>query len=226
MDKKYCKVCGREGKTYNGLCKKHAEQQMKYNITLDENQRCKDDPNELTVMDNCVLITLYDDMQEEVKEKAIVDLEDLDLIKDIRGNKKTKCVVVNISGKEIPLQNYILNTDEKVEFVSKDAFDCRRSNLYLVKNTKKKRSNTIVSKKNKNKVIIEFVGKSKSQVTCSAIMVSYPVANDKYERFLVEFGQSQGGRTLYEEYVTNKEVVQNVESYDNIKAVFVCHSHL
>ena len=57
-------------------------------------------------------------------------------------------------------------------------------------------------------------------------MVSYPVANDKYERILVEFGQSQTNKSLYEEYCLNKEVVQNVGEYDNIKACFICHSHL
>lgn len=226
MDKRYCEVCGREGKTYKGLCEKHSEQKKLYGVVLDDNSRCKTDPNEIIKYDKHAEIILYDDMQEEVKEKAIIDIEDVDLVKDIRWDKKTKCVVAKILNKEIPLQNYILNTDEKVSFVSKDAFDCRKNNMYLVKNAKKRKSNYIISKKNKNKVAVEFVGKSNKQVTASSIMVSYPIGNDKYERLLVEFGQSQGGKNLYEEYVDNKEIVQNVTSYDNIKATFVLHTHI
>lgn len=229
--KRYCKCCGREDNLTRykdmTLCKKHYEQYINYNgIFLDENPRDKEDLNEIIVMENHAEIVLYDEFEEEIKERAIIDLEDVDLVKNVRWNKKRKCVVGEILNREIPLQNYILNTDDKVSFVSKDAFDCRRINLFLVKNTKKKRSNMTVSKKNKNKVIVEFVGKSKHQVTSSAIMVSYPIANDKYERLLIEFGQSQTNKSLYEEHIGNKEVVQCVTNYDDVKAAFVLHAHL
>ena len=49
----------------------------------------------------------------------------------------------------MPLQNFILDTNDKVDFVSEDFFDCRRINLYLKKNTKRKRNKTLVSKKKK-----------------------------------------------------------------------------
>lgn len=225
MNRKFCQVCGKQGKIYQGLCQKHNEQKEKYGFTLDDNARNENDPNEIILYSKHAEIVLYDDMQEEVKERAIIDIEDIELVKHIRWNKKQKCVVAKILNKEIPLQNYILNTDEKVLFVSKDAFDCRRNNMYIAKSTKKKKNYTI-SKKNKNKVIVEFVGKSNNQVTASSIMISYPVGNDKYERLLVELGQSQGGKTLYEEYVDNKEIVQNVTSFDNIKGVFVLHTHI
>lgn len=230
MEKYHCDECGRVGviKKHKGknYCLKHYEQIIKNGFCLDNNQRCVDDSNEIIKHDKYAEIILYDDLQEDSGKRALIDLEDIDKVKNIHWDKKQKCVVGKINNKEVLLQNYILNTDEKIDFVSEDSFDCRRINLYLVKNTKKRRSNTLVSKKNKGKIIVEFVGRSKSQVTSSAIMISYPISTDKYERILCEFGQSQTNKSLYEEYCSNKEVVQNVVSYDNIKATFICHSHL
>ena len=73
---------------------------------------------------------LYDEFQEELEDKVLIDKDDYELIKDIRWDKKNRnCVTAKINGKIIPLQNYILNTDEKINFVSQDILDCRRNNL-------------------------------------------------------------------------------------------------
>ena len=201
MGEKYrCCVCGRENSrkriSKDYYCEKHYSEYMKYGFCISDNDRSPDDPNEIIEHDKYAEIILYDEFQEDTGKRALIDIEDVDRVKNIHWNKKTKCIVGNIKGREIPLQNFILDTNDKVDFVSEDFFDCRRINLYLKKNTKRKRNKTLVSKKNKGKVIIEFVGRSKSQVTSSAIMVSYPVANDKYERILVEFGQSQTNKSL------------------------------
>lgn len=226
---KFCKICGRKldigDDLKRELCQKHKYQMKRFGFTIEDNSRNENDLNEIKLYPHHAEIILYDEFQEELEERALIDLDDIDLVKDIRWNKRRECVTGNFQGKEIPLQNYILNTNEKIIFVSKDSFDCRRNNLYLAKNTKKKHKIYNISKKNKGKIIIEFVGKSKTQVTSSAIMISYPTT-DNYERILCEFGQSQTNKSLYEEYISNKEVVQNVVSYDSIKACFILHAHL
>ena len=69
--------------------------------------------------------------------------------------------------------------------------------------------------------------RSKTKVTGSAIIVSYPVGDNKHERLLVEFGQSQGSGSLYDEYKANKGVVDGVLSrIDNLQACYVLHTHL
>lgn len=222
MDKKYCKVCGREGKTYDGLCRKHANQMLTYNMTLDENRRCEDDPNELTVMDNCVLITLYDDMQEEVKEKAIVDSEDLDLIKGIRWNTMRQCIATKVNGDIVMLQNYILNTTDKVEFINNNHMDFRKENLKVISKEVKDKK---IDKRRKGKIDIVGYGASVTQVTSSSWGIFYD--DTKLQRrnmCLIECGLAQGG-TINEDYNLNKNIVDSIP-FDRCGFMLFSHCHL
>ena len=230
--KKYhCKVCGRKLEDGDNikreLCNKHFQQIKKYGFVLDDNQRNESDLNEYVEYPKHFEGKLYDEFQEEIDDKFIFDKETYDLIKAIRWNKNRNTIIGKINGKNIPLKNYILNTDEKINFVSSDVFDFRLNNMYVKKKKEKKHKVYNISKKNKDKIIIDFVGSSKKQVTGSAIVVSYPVGDNKYERLLVEFGQSQGSGSLYDEYKANKGVVDDVLSrIDNLQACFVLHTHL
>lgn len=230
MDK-YCKVCGRKlnfeiDNIKKELCSKHEFQLKKYSFPLDNNPRNEYDLNEYEFFSKHIEIKLYDKWQEEIEDRVLIDKEDYDLVKDIRWNKNRNCVTGRINNKDIPLQNYILNTDEKINFVSQDTFDCRKNNLYIQKRKEKKWKHYNVSKKNKDKIIIDFVGKSKSQVTGSAIVISYQTEPNKYERLLIEFGQSQTNKDLYTEYKSNEEVVSCVCGINNLTACFVLHTHL
>lgn len=232
MDR-HCKVCGKcldknVDNVKKELCNKHYLQIKKYGFPWDDNRRNESDLNEYEEYPKHYEMKLYDEFQEELEDKVLIDKDDYELIKDIRWDKKNRnCVTAKINGKIIPLQNYILNTDEKINFVSQDILDCRRNNLYVKKKKEKKHKHYNISKKNKDKIIIDFVGSSKTQVTGSAIVVSYPIGDNKYERLLVEFGQSQGSGSLYDEYKANKEVVNDVLSkIDNLQACYILHTHL
>ena len=224
--KRYCEHCGKEINNGHGLCEKHYRQLKRYGAFLEDNQRDENDPNEIVFYDDYAEIILYDDLlQEELEERIIIDLEDVESVKYVRWNKKQSCIVGNVLGRNILLANYILNTDAKVEFVDGNYYNCKRENLRVVEKRNKKNKNSYtVSKKNKNKVIVEIIGKNRHQVTGSATLISIPLGDGTYKKILVELGGNQTNKDLYTEYLLNKEIVDSVP-HSEIEYVFVNHLH-
>ena len=80
-------------------------------------------------------------------------------------------------------------------------------------------------KRNKdNDIIVSFVGGSKTDVTGSATLISYPT-NDKRKCICLECGMVQGSMSPEIQYSTNKKLVENIP-VEGISAVFVMHSHV
>ena len=71
----------------------------------------------------------------------------------------------------------------------------------------------IMSKKrNKdNDIIVSFVGGSKTDVTGSATLISYPT-NDKRKCICLECGMIQGSMSPEIQYSSNKKLVENSSS--------------
>ena len=224
--KRYCEHCGKEINNGHGLCEKHYRQLKRYGAFLEDNQRDENDPNEIVFYDDYAEIILYDDLlQEELEERIVIDLEDVESVKYVRWNKKQSCIVGNVLGRNILLANYILNTNAKVEFIDGNYYNCKRENLRVVEKRNKKNKNPyVVSKKNKNKVIVEVVGKNKHQVTGSATLVSVPLGDGTYKKILIELGMNQTNKDLYTEYVLNKEIVDSIP-HNEIEYAFVMHGH-
>lgn len=231
MGEKYrCCVCGRENSrkriSKDYYCQKHYSEYVKYGFCISDNSRLLDDPNMLYRHDNYIEMFLYDNMQEELDQTVILDLDDYDKIKNIRWDKKQNCIVgKTITGEKL-LQNVIMNTDDKVEFKDGDIFNCTKDNLFIKeeKKHKKKKNNYVISKKNKNKIIIEILGKNKNQVTGSSTLVSIPLKNGEYKKVLIELGASQTNKDLYTEYLNNKEIVDAIP-HNEIDYVFALHTH-
>lgn len=214
-----CSVCGRETNHVDGLCSKHFDQKQKYGWVLDDNPRRDYDPNEYEIYEDIVRIKLYDNFQEEIDEIVIIDLEDLDKIKDIRWDKKQSCIVGNVFGKSMLLPNYILDTNNKVEHINGDFLDCRKENLRIVEKRKQK------PKKNKdNKIIIETIGGSTIDVTGSCWSISYPKKDGTMGTFLIECGMVQGG-TVLEDYNANKRMI-NAVPFEEAEFILIGHSHV
>ena len=223
---RYCEHCGREINNGHSLCEKHYRQLKKFGVFLEDNQRDENDPNEIVFYDDYAEIILYDDLlQEELEERIVIDLEDVESVKYVRWNKKQSCIVGNVLGRNILLANYILNTDAKVEFIDGNYYNCKRENLRVIEKRNKKNKNPYtVSKKNKNKVIVEIIGKNRHQVTGSATLISIPLGDGTYKKILVELGGNQTNKDLYTEYLLNKEIVDSVP-HNEIEYVFVNHLH-
>lgn len=227
---KYCKYCGRELKKENSdnvkgeVCFKHREQLRLYGFTLDNIRRNKYDPNEIILHKDYAEIKLYDKFQEEEDESLIVDLDDINKLKDIRWDKVRNNIIADIHGDKVLLPNYILDTDEKIEIINGNILDCRKENLRVLEIKKKKKSIYNVSKKNKNKVIVEILGKNNTQVTGSSTLVSIPIGDNEYMKVLIELGGNQTNKDLYTEYLLNKEIIDNVPCSE-IDYVFVLHTH-
>lgn len=85
------------------------------------------------------------------------------------------------------------------------------------------------AKKKDGRIIVSFLGNSTTDVTGSAVSVSYPKDDGTRGVILLECGLVQGSPTIKEQYLDNKKMVEEI-SKDNfissITACIICHSHV
>ena len=220
----YCKQCGTKIDNKHDLCDKHYSQLKHYGFFLDDSQQ--HNRNEYVEIDDYIELRIYDKYFEEVEIAVIIDKEQLNRVKKLEWEYKRGLIVGrDLLGRTVELQNLILDVyDEKVIYIDGNCLNNRKSNLQVVERKEKKRKQPIVSKKNKNKIIIEFVAKSKEQVTGSSILISYPLKDGTYKKVLVEAGSNQTNKNIYTEYTLNKEIVESIP-HNELDYAFVCHSH-
>lgn len=221
---KYCKQCGTKIDNKHDLCDKHYSQLKCYGFFLDDSQQHA--KNEIIEYKDYAELHIYDEMLDEVKIAVKIDMEQVRRVKKIEWECKRGLIIgKNLEGKTIALENLIVDIyNKKVEQIN-DPLDFKRDNLRIVEVKEKKRKQPIVSKKTKNKIIVEFVAKSKEQVTGSAILISYPLQDGTYKKVLVELGANQTNKDLYTEYILNKEIVESIP-HNELDYVFICHSHV
>ena len=218
-NKRYCEQCGRMINNGHSLCEKHYQQLKRYGVFLDNNQRDEEDLNEIILYETHAEIMLYDDLfQEELDDRVIIDLEDVESVKYVRWNRKQSCIVGNVLGRKVPLANYILNTDKKVEYVDGNILNCKRENLNIIEKKHKKRKNK------DNKITIETIGGSTVDVTGSCFSITYPKNDGTMGLFLIECGMIQGG-TVLQDYNDNKRMV-NAVPFEEAEFILVGHSHV
>ena len=221
---KYCKQCGIKIDNKHDLCDKHYSQLKCYGFFLDDSQQHT--KNEIIEYEDYAELHIYDEMLDEVKIFVKIDMEQVRRVKKIEWEYKRGLIIgKNLEGKTIALENLIVDVyNKKVEQIN-DPLDFREGNLRIVEVKEKKRKQPVVSKKNKNKIIVEFVAKSKEQVTGSSILISYPLKDGTYKKVLVELGANQTNKDLYTEYILNKEIVESIP-HNELDYVFICHSHV
>ena len=127
-----CKVCGRKTGHTDGICSKHFDQIKQYGFPLDDNPRRDYDPNEIEIEEEYAEVYLYDLLQEKIEDTIKIDLDMVDKIKDIRWNRKQNCIVGNVKGRTVLLANYILNTDNKIEYIDGNSLNNRVENLRVI----------------------------------------------------------------------------------------------
>ena len=222
----YCRICGRpltDGDNIKKeLCGKHCQQIKKYGFNLDDNQRNEYDLNEYEIKGNMAYLKLYDNFQEELNEKAIIDDCTVELINKYRWDKNRTCITTNINGKIIPLENYILNTNEKVNFKNGNNLDFRLNNLMVIhKDVKDKK----IDKRKKGKIDLISYGFSSQQVTGSSWGVYYDnIKENKRDMLLIECGLVQG-KDVVTDYNNNKKMISNIP-FERCGQMIFSHCHL
>ena len=132
---KKCVVCGREyegNKTGYGMCNKHYKQFKKYGKVLDNNPRTIYDPNEIIEYEDYAEIILYNNQCEEVA-RALIDLDDIDKVKNCKWYMSNGYVVHRIKNKQIRLHRIIMNPNDDmvVDHINHNPLDNRKSNLRI-----------------------------------------------------------------------------------------------
>lgn len=215
----YCKACGRKINKNKELCSKHQSQFNKWGFVLDTNPRTEYDLNEIFIKDTYAEIVLYDDFENEITERIVIDVEDVERVKNIRWNKKQSCIVGNSLNGEILLTNYLLNSPKKIIFNNGNWLDCRKENLSIVDKEYKIKK---VDKRKKGKIDIISYGTSTTEVTGSCWGIEYDKEDGTRGLILLENGISQG-KTISEDYIANEKMANHIP-YN--RADFMLFSHI
>lgn len=130
-----CEVCGKlwrkklkaDGKI---VCAKHYNQFKKFGYFRDTSPRTQRDKNNITIDNNYAYIDLYDKFY-NVIAKAIIDIEDISKVKNIKWRMNCNGYVINNSNTSMFLHRRILNTNKMVDHINGDRLDNRKSNLRI-----------------------------------------------------------------------------------------------
>lgn len=224
-DKPQCSICGRDDrKIVKGLCPRHKLQIEEFNFNLDSNPIDEYDANEIIKHENHAEIILYDNLFNELEEKVLIDLEDIDTVKNIIWKKQSKYVVGIGTDDQCmyELPNLILDTDDRVYHIDGNIFNNKKENLEIIKK-KKYKHHFSRSKKHKNKILITALGGSVEGVTGSCFAIEYTLDNGNKDLVLVECGSIQTNR-IQEDYIANKKMVENIP-FNLASCVFLAHQH-
>lgn len=224
MNKLVCKVCGRELKHKNKkmLCDKHLNEYNEFGFCITTSDRTENEPNEIRVHNDYAEIVLYDIYQEEIEEKILIDIEDIDIVKNVVWKKVGKHIVGSTNRYTFDLPSLLMDTDNKIEYVNGNILDNRKENL-MIAEKKKFKHHFANNKKYKNKIIITSLGGSTEDVTGSCFAIEYPLDNGGRDLILLECGSIQTNR-MVEDFNANKKMVDNIP-FNLASNIFVCHCH-
>lgn len=138
MECSYCGISDKEtriinSKKYGILCRKHYLQIYNHG----EIKRTIYDRNEIILHENYAEIILRDKYQ-NIVGKAIIDIEDVDKVKDlkwhIKTSRNTNYAVYNDKGRSIFIHQIILDYygEKDIDHINHDGLDSRKENLRIV----------------------------------------------------------------------------------------------
>jgi hypothetical protein len=132
-----CKVdsCNQEVKQL-GYCTKHYKQYYRHGKIL---ERTRFDPNEIISFDTYAEIVIYDKYNNPKDIKIIIDLDDIDKVKNLKWSIDSKGYPITTINKteKVRLHRYILGLQEDlpVDHINKNRLDNRKINLRLATNS-------------------------------------------------------------------------------------------
>ena len=225
MPKPACKVCGRDDRkiSKDGYCPRHKLQIEEYGYNLDENPIDEFDTNEIVLHDDYAEIILYDTLFNELNERVIIDLDDVDTVGGVIWKKQGKHIVGTANQYTYDLPNLIMDTGNKIKYLDGNIFNNRKSNLNVIEK-KRFKHHFSSNKKHKNKILITSLGGSSEQVTGSCFAIEYPLDNGNRDLILLECGGVQTNR-IQDDYIANKKIVEGIP-FNLASNVFICHIHI
>lgn len=129
---KKCKIknCNNNAE-FLGLCRKHYDQQYKYGKIFD---RTRFDSNEINIKDTYAEIILYN-QQNQIKAKTLIDIDDIEKIKNIKWSYDHEYVSHKEQGFKIYLHRLIMDfpNDLYIDHINGNPLDNRKENLRTCK---------------------------------------------------------------------------------------------
>lgn len=131
-----CEICGKlwrkklkaDGKI---VCNKHYKQFKKHGKFMDSSSRTRTDKNNITIIGSLAYIDLYDKYYNVVAQ-AIIDAEDIDIVKNIKWRINHHGYVMNNSSKHaLFLHSVILHTNNLVDHKDGNPLNNTKKNLRL-----------------------------------------------------------------------------------------------
>ena len=219
-----CDACGKEcsyNRSFNGkkYCYKHYAQIRKYGYVLDNNPRGKYDRNEYRIVEDKVIFDTYNTHNLKNGE-FIIDLEDLDKVKDYKWNIRDGYVLSKVGqNKIIHLSRLLLNLKEEysyngvvVDHIDGNTLNNSKSNLRICSRSE----NQINQHKTTTIASSGFIGTryDKRRKTYQAMITlnkktvylhySYSLKEVVYARYIAE-------KLIYGEYAEQKEHCRKYE---------------
>ena len=134
LPKNICSVEGCNKRCKGKYCTKHQHHIERYGYIK---TRTRNDKNEILIEDNIAKILLYNNSCEVIGE-TIIDIDDVNKIKDYKISLRGNYAYININNEQIALHRIITNTEKvfdkvhnPIDHINGNTLDNRKSNLRI-----------------------------------------------------------------------------------------------
>lgn len=160
----------------------------------DNSPRTQRDKNEIIIESNYAKICLYDKFY-NIIAYALIDIEDINKVKNIKWRLNNNGYVINNSRHDIFLHRLILNVDTFVDHINGNRLDNRKCNLRIC--TKQQNKMNIPIYKGYYKYKNKWIAKIKKDGKQIHLGVFYYEEEAQYARWCAE-------KILFKEFMSNK----------------------
>lgn len=160
----------------------------------DNSPRTQRDKNEIIIENNYAKICLYDKFY-NIIAYALIDIEDINKVKNIKWRLNNNGYVINNSQHDIFLHRLILNVDTFVDHINGNRLDNRKCNLRIC--TKQQNKMNVPIYKGYYKYKNKWIAKIKKDGKQVHLGVFYYEEEAQYARWCAE-------KILFKEFMSNK----------------------
>lgn len=225
---KKCKVEGcEEYSRANGYCVRHYNQVRKNGNIIGNVKRNKLDKNEIIICDDYAKLILYDTNSFPKEEYGMIDIEDIDKIKDIKWTLCNGYIHNNKIGGLHRLIMYCKNDNLVVDHINHNGLDNRKCNLRIC-TPQENNINISIPTTNTTGIIGLFYDNKYDKWTPNIGLNGQVLFLGRYdnkedaikERLKAEvvyFGEYAPQKHLFKEYGIDENIKYNVKSIEDMK---------